>query len=308
MESLSLAAEIATLKLEVYTAEGDVKALQDRMEEDLDNEGEEAAAMELWKAQKYVREKKRPLKPLIEEYELHSNPSLIEASPRGISSSRPSNQPKQHIVVDSEEEADPRNSRQVRTKLSPYTGKGDIYLYLQRFADYIRENRIKTRSLDTRLCSYISDDEAYRNVKAMRFSEAERAALTLFIAAVKRGLSPAIDRKINLASLGDIRQTAEETVDKFFFRIYDAVSKIYDSHSAIDTAVEASFLQGLRTEIRTEVLKFDTQISDLKSLKDMARKMEKLCSKPLQFILYSQHPVSLISSHPRFPLPPIRTV
>ena len=301
-EYLQVKARLTTTELEVAVLENHLA----RLGEELDNVPEEEAdertpdlAVQLWKGQKHLMALRKDLSrqkmehdDLALKYEAFVHRPLRHEELKGRfdtslqhdlrrqeqmhyrSPPQPVFQSREHPECLPPVGQQPVG-RKYRMKLAAFSGKGDLYVFLQRFADHVRENDIRTASLDILLGNHISDDDTFRLLKEVPFTRAEQGDLDLFIAAVKRGLNPEVDRKLNLAKLGEVKQAADENVDKFYFRLQDAVNRAYESGAEGTKATEVFFLQGLRSEIRNEVLKFENP-RGLKELKDLARKMEKL--------------------------------
>ena len=167
--------------------------------------------------------------------------------------------------------------------------------FCERFKQYVALGRLEGQNLHYLFLSML-DDITYAKLERVDLREREKRDPEMFCRRYERVIYPPGESKALRSELAMIKQGANESVEKFAFRISEIAAKAYDTAAMRNEASYTAFIQGIYDiSIKTKV--HESDVDNFENAVSLAERLERV-SKSLNAIHVDPSPIFAVNSTP----------
>ena len=167
--------------------------------------------------------------------------------------------------------------------------------FCERFKQYVTLGRLQGPNLHYLFLSML-DDITYAKLERVNLRELEKRDPDLFCRRYERVIYPPGESKALRSELSMIKQGANESVEKFAFRISETAAKAYDRAAMRDEASYTAFIQGINDiAIKTKV--HESDVDNFENAVALAERLERV-AKSLNATHVDPSPIFSVDSAP----------
>ena len=167
--------------------------------------------------------------------------------------------------------------------------------FCERFKQYVALGRLEGQNLHYLFLSML-DDITYAKLERVHLRDREKRDPDLFCRRYERVIYPPGESKALRSELAMIKQGANESIEKFAFRISEIAAKAYNTAAMRNEASYTAFIQGIYdTSIKTKV--HESDVDNFENAVSLAERLERV-SKSLNATQIDPSPIFAVNSTP----------
>ena len=170
------------------------------------------------------------------------------------------------------------NSVTVKIKPPRFKKDGDIWIFLDRFEQYLRlSGDHDPGSVELVMLNLIDDDRMYRKLRSTfaALSSSQHINTSTLLTAIRRGLYPDAESRTLKDAMSQLKQKSDESADDYTIRIESEAAKAF---SPLEEAVKnEACLSALSNGLRSLDIRRRIKEAEVKSFEKAARLLLMIC-------------------------------